>query len=70
MSFSAELKDDLLREPMDRACCIRAEIAALTQACASLEFRGGGRFSVTYRTESKPLARRLFQLLKTEGVKE
>ncbi len=67
MSFSSTIREALLREPAERECCLRAELAALTQALGSLGFRGGGQFSVTYQTDQIPLARRVFVLLK-EGL--
>ena len=64
MSFSGDVKEELLRAERDRPCCLRAELSALTQSCASLGFRGGGRFFVTYQLSSAALARRLFTMLK------
>ncbi len=64
MSFSSELKEDLLHMPPEKACDLRAELAALTQTSASLGFRGGGRITVTYRTENAALARRIFRMLR------
>ena len=65
MSFSSQAKDELIRLPMDRQCCLMAELGALTQTSGSLSFLGGGRFSVTYQTENTALARRIFRMLKT-----
>ncbi len=64
MSFSSEVKDELIRLKPEKNCCMLSEISALTQTCASLRFRGGGRILVTYSTENATLAKRIFLLLK------
>ena len=64
MSFSSEVKDELIRLKPEKSCCMLSEISALTQTCASLRFRGRGRICVIFETESSSLARRIFLLLK------
>lgn len=64
MSFSTQVKAELLRIHPDKHCCMLSEISALTQACASLHLSGGGRVKVVYEVESAPLAKRIFLLLK------
>lgn len=64
MSFSSNAKDELIRQPMERECCMLAELSALTQTNGSLGFQGAGRFTVTYRMESAALARRVYTTLK------
>lgn len=64
MSFSSNAKDELIRLPLEKECCMLAELSALTQTSGSLGFMGGGRFSVTYEVESAALARRIFTILK------
>lgn len=69
MSFSGDVKEELLRLPMGKPCCMLSEIAALTQTTGSLGFQGAGRFSLTWRVESAALARRLYTMLKqSQGV--
>ena len=63
-SFSAGVKEELIRLPMGKPCCMLSEISALTQTSGHLAFRGGGWISVSYRLEHAGTARRLFQLLK------
>ena len=63
-SFSASVKEELIRMPAGRACCMLSEISALTQTSGHLAFRGGGWISVSYRLDNAGTARRLFQLLK------
>lgn len=64
MSFSSLVKEELLRIHPEKQCCMLSELSALTQACASLRLTGGGRVKVIYETESAPLAKRIFLLLK------
>ena len=63
-SFAAKVRDELIRLPAGKACCMLSEISALTQTSGHLAFRGGGWISVSYRLEDAGVARRLFQLLK------
>ena len=64
MSFSALVKEELLRIRPEKHCCMLSELSALTQSCASLRLSGGGRMRVVYQVESAPLAKRIFLLLK------
>lgn len=64
MSFSSQVKEELLRIPPEKPCCMLSELSALTQTCASLRLAGGGRVRVVYETESPALAKRIFLLLK------
>ncbi len=64
MSFSSDTKAELIRLPLERDCCVLAELAALTQTTGSLGFQGGGRFSVSWQVENAALARRIFRMLK------
>ncbi len=63
--FAAVLREELVRLPLGKSCCMLSELSALTQTSGHLSFRGGGRLSVQYRLENTGTARRLFQLLKT-----
>lgn len=64
MSFSSQVKEELLRAIPEKHCCQLAELSALTQTSASLQLRGGGRVRVVYETENPALAKRIFLLLK------
>jgi len=66
MSFSSRAKDELIRQPMGKSCCMLSELSALTQTSGSLALRGLGRVQVTYRVENTALARRIFMLLRTQ----
>ncbi len=63
-SFAGRVREELIRLPAGKPCCMLSEISALTQTSGHLSFRGGGWFSVSYRLEDAGAARRLFQLLR------
>ena len=63
-SFAAQVREELIRLPAGKNCCMLSEISALTLTSGHLAFRGGGWVSVSYRLEDAGAARRLFQLLK------
>lgn len=65
MSFSSNVKEELVRLPLGKSCCMLHEIGALTQTSGSLALRGGGKVRVTYRVENAALARRIFLLIRT-----
>ena len=64
MSFSSQVKQELLRIQPEKHCCMLAELSALTQAVGSLRLSGGGRVRVVYEMENPALAKRVFLLLK------
>ncbi len=65
MSFSSTTKDELIRLPFAKPCCMLSELAALMQTTASLSLKGGGQVSLSFQVESAALARRIFLLLRT-----
>lgn len=68
MSFSSTVKDEMIRLPLGKSCCVLSELSALTQTSGSLALRGLGRVQVTYRVENAALARRIFLLLRTLDI--
>ena len=64
LSFASRVREELIRLPTGKPCCMLSEISALTQTSGHLAFRGGGWLSVSYRLEDAGVARRLFQMLK------
>jgi len=66
MSFSSNVKDELIRLPLGKACCMLSELSALTRTSASLSMHGLGRILVSFRVENAALARRIFLLLRTQ----
>lgn len=65
MSFSSNVKQELVRLPLGKSCCVLSELSALTRTSGSLSMHGRGRVQVSYRVENKSLARRIFLLLST-----
>ena len=47
MSFSSDVKSELIRLPIERDCCALAELSALTQTTGSLGF-GFPYFLIAY----------------------
>ena len=64
IGFSARTKEELVRLPLGKNCCMLSEISGYTRSVGRLAFRGGGNFSVQYRLENTGSARRLYLLLK------
>ena len=66
MSFTAAVKSELCRLPLDRDCCTRAELAALIATNGNLSLSGRGGVSLNIITDHAYIARRLYRLLKVE----
>lgn len=64
MSFSDEVKQELVALRPEKSCCMLSELNALTQCCASMTVRGRGQVSIAYTTENVSVAKRIFILLK------
>lgn len=64
MSFSTEVKQELIARRTDKNCCMLSELNALTQACAAITLQGRGQLSIAYTTENVSVAKRVFILLK------
>lgn len=65
MSFSSSVKEELVRLPLGKPCCMLSELSALTRTSGSLSMHGMGRVLATYRVENAGVARRIFLLLRT-----
>ncbi len=63
MSFTAEVKDELSRIEPKRACCLKAELAALVRIEGTLHISGPGRYRLEIATETAPVARAVIKLL-------
>jgi len=63
-SFAGIAREQMVRLPQGKACCMNYELGALFKTAGSLTFRGGGKVQCAYRTESVALARRIMLLLK------
>jgi hypothetical protein len=70
MSFTAEVKDELSRIEPRKACCLKAELAALVRIEGTLHITGPGRYRLEIATETAPVARTVIKLLhKVYGLK-
>lgn len=64
MSFSSEVKQELVSLRIDKSCCMLSELNALTQSCASMTLHGRGQVSIAFSCENVSVAKRIFILLK------
>ncbi len=64
-SFAGIARDQLIRMPQGKTCCIVHELGALFKTAGSLTFKGGGKVQCAFRTENMALARRIMLLLKS-----
>ena len=63
MSFTAEVKDELSRVEPRRACCTKAQLAALVRIEGTLHITGQERYRLEIATETAPVARNTIKLL-------
>jgi DNA-binding protein WhiA len=63
VSFTAEVKEELSRVMPKRACCPKAELAALIRVEGTLHVVGKGRFRLEVATETAPVARKTIKLM-------
>lgn len=63
MSFTAEVKEELSRVEIKRACCAKAELAALVRIEGTLHITGHERYRLEVATETAPVARVAIKLL-------
>jgi len=63
MSFSSDIKKELVRIEAEKKCCIRAELGAFICFGASVMAEDGG-FSIKISTENASAAKRCFMLIK------
>lgn len=63
MSFSQDVKNELCHLPLQKTCCMKAELAGLLSFCGKMVTEQG-RAALRLRTENAAVARRLYSLLK------
>jgi DNA-binding protein WhiA len=63
VSFTAEVKEELSRVEPRRACCLKAELAALIRIEGTLHITGHERYRLEVATETAPVARKAIKLL-------
>lgn len=64
MSFSSTVKSELCSIPLGNLCCMTAEIAAFLHINGTMLFLGNNEVGLYFSTESAPVARRIFKLIK------
>lgn len=66
-SFATEVRNELSRYSIRKACCCNAELAALLHMGASVMIGAGMNLGLNFITENAAVARRVLQLLKATG---
>lgn len=64
MNFTASVKQELASLPPGKACCMTAELRALSMCLASLTLMGQGKLQMKYQSHSPSVAKRVLILLK------
>lgn len=64
MSFTAELKQELSALPLDKPCCMAAELSALSACTALMSLHGAGRWQLRFQSHSASVTKRIFKLLR------
>ncbi len=64
MSFSAKTKSEMARIVSEKACCQKAELAALIRMDGIIQISAGNRVTLNISTENAAIARKVFSLLK------
>ena len=66
-SFATEVKNELARLYYEDECCRGAELAALLRMGATLTIGAGHTFGLNFTSKNAAVARKVLQLLKSEG---
>ena len=66
-SFATEVKNELARLYYEATCCRGAELAALLRMGATLTIGAGHTFGLNFTSKNAAVARKVLQLLKSEG---
>ena len=66
-SFATEVKNELARLYYEAPCCRGAELAALLRMGATLTIGAGHTFGLNFTSKNAAVARKVLQLLKSEG---
>lgn len=64
MSFSTDVKQEIIHEICEKPCCAFAELNGMMMVAGSLSLRGMGRYGLSVNTESAGVARYIFTLSK------
>jgi len=63
-TFSAEVKNEISKLPVENDCCRKAELSALLKTTGTIQIQHPGGFAMKLQTENASIARRIFSLLK------
>ncbi len=64
MSFSSTVKNEVCRQPIEKNCCLLAELAALVRSTGVVTIKGHDHVQLVFSTENAAVARRIYSLLK------
>lgn len=63
MSFTSDVRLELAKIPVERACDATAELCGAVMACGGVSFRGMGKYGVSIQTESREILERFVALM-------
>ena len=64
MSFSSDSKNEISRKPIEKSCCVIAELSAYVRTTAYISMQNFKDISVEFSTENAAFARRIYSILK------
>lgn len=70
MSFSGDVKNELVRMEEEAGCCEQAELAGLLRMGGTVFFAGQGLLGLKFVTETAAVARKVLKALKKAGLLE
>ncbi len=68
MSFTSHVKAELATLPLGTRCCVTAELGAFILGASVMTLKGGGQFSLSFRTESAAVLKRALKLFNASGL--
>lgn len=68
MSFTSQVKAELSALPLDTRCCVTAELGAFILGASVMTLKGGGKISLSFRTESAAVLKRALRLFNASGT--
>lgn len=68
MSFTSRVKAELATLPLDKRCCVKAELGAFILGASVMTLKGGGQISLSFRTESAAVLKRALKLFNASGT--
>ncbi|MDI9521255.1 MAG: DNA-binding protein WhiA [Bacillota bacterium] len=68
MSFSSRVKAELAALPLDKRCCVTAELGAFILGASVMTLKGAGKISLSFRTERAVVLKRALKLFNASGT--